>query len=146
MNNIWCLIAFALLFGSVYTNLSCINCETMVKYRQSLDNELAEKNKQIIKERINIYYMGAFIGLVLALVYYFISKDYNWCIFASIIVIVNAFYYVLAPKSLYMIEVLKTDEQRQLWTKVYRMMQFRYVSGILLGAGAYYTLGYGLKS
>jgi hypothetical protein len=65
--------------------------------------------------------------------------------FASIIIIVNVFYYILTPKSMLMVEALKTDEQRKLWAQVYRMMQVRYVSGILLGSAAFYALGYGLN-
>ena len=64
MKATFCMIAFGLMTGSILTSLSCMNCPLMVKYRESLDKELAEKNKQIIQERVNIYYMGVVIGLI----------------------------------------------------------------------------------
>ena len=45
----------------------------------------------------------------------------------------NYFYYILHPKSDYMILHLEEESQRLIWLKVYRNMQVKYHIGLVLG-------------
>ena len=147
----WCAVATALIVASIFTSCSCIGfitrSDVIQKYQKSLDGELLNTYKTVVAERLRIYFTGAAIGLLLALAYLYTTRTtgYNWCMFAAIILVVQMFYYLLSPKSTYMVNHLRTDEQRQLWTEVYRTMQLRYISGMLVGAIGYFVLGYGLR-
>ena len=98
-----------------------------------LTNEEIELYKKIKKERLLIYYQGLIFGIVLSILYFIINKDNNMFIGITITFVVNYFYYILYPKSVYMIEVLNTKEENQAWLKIYRYMQYRYHLSFLLG-------------
>ena len=43
------------------------------------------------------------------------------------------FYYILSPKSKYMVSYLEGKDQIKQWLKIYKQMQFNYHIGFLLG-------------
>ena len=82
------------------------------------------------------------MGLVLAFTVLFITKGSksikisstaSVCLVGAITLATNYFYYILHPKSDYMILHLEEENQRLLWLSVYRNMQFKYHIGLLLG-------------
>jgi hypothetical protein len=51
----------------------------------------------------------------------------------------NYFYYILSPKSDWMILHIEGDKQKKAWLSVYRIMQYNYHFGALLGlVGAFF--------
>ena len=67
----------------------------------------------------------------------------NGCIFTLITMGTAFLYYMLMPKSKYMLEVINDDEQNELWLEVYREMQLRYWGGFLLGVVGFALIGAG---
>ena len=63
------------------------------------------------------------------------------CMVAAVAFSVNYFYYILSPKSDWMVLHLKSGEETQAWLKVYRTMQFNYHLGLVLGIIAVVAFG-----
>ena len=120
--------------------------------KKDLLDQLTDKEKEIydeiIEERKNIYYQGLILGDLIASIYLFFTYDQNLyrTLFVSIAItfIVNYFYYVLMPKSKYMLQYLDTPEENKAWLKIYRFMQVRYhaafLYGLIASAFMYYYL------
>jgi hypothetical protein len=128
--------------------------EVITKYRKSLPTSLVQTYDSIARERTIIYYTGYALGLVLAI----IIITYNTvvrkekvtslslvCTIVGFAFIVNYFYYILTPKSKWMLNEIKTPEETKAWLEMYRNMSFYYHSGLLLGLVAIGTLGYAFR-
>ena len=109
------------------------------------------KNKKIYadiaKERLHLFVTGAVLGLVLAVFYILLVKrDYNLVSLSNIcdlIVIqglVTCMYYTVTPKSTYMTYHLKTREQVDAWTDIYKQMKQTHYKGLLWGVLAILVL------
>jgi len=53
-------------------------------------------------------------------------------------------YYMLYPKSAYMVNNLENKDQSSKWLAVYKTMQYKYHVGMILGLVGYFLLSYGL--
>jgi hypothetical protein len=53
---------------------------------------------------------------------------------------VAALYYLIYPKTDYIINYIQDEEQRKLWLDVYRHMQLKYYGGITIGVIIYILL------
>ena len=62
-----------------------------------------------------------------------LSNNSMMCVVGAVTLTVNYFYYMLAPKSDYMVLHLNKREQREEWQKINRYMQVKYHVGLLLG-------------
>lgn len=108
---------------------------------KDLINELSPKEKiiyeEVINNRRNIYYSGLILGVIIALMFLYLTKsnNYYYKIFSAVAItfFINYFYYILYPKTLYMLEILDTQKENVAWLKIYRYMQLRYHLGFLLG-------------
>ena len=67
------------------------------------------------------------------------------CFIGGITLLVNYFYYMLSPKTDYMILHLNEENQRKEWLKINKTMQFKYHIGLLLGIVASMVLAYAVK-
>ena len=90
-------------------------------------------------ERRDIYIRGLIIGLFLSAIVVKSSKTkmrYGHRIFLvfAITLFTAMLYYMLTPKTDYMLNHLKSAEQNKAWLQMYRNMQNRYMFGIVLGA------------
>lgn len=117
-------------------------------FTSTLDNALQQKYKDIINERLQIYYGGYVLGFILS-VFVIVMNMYNnrkmnsltiMCLTGSITFLTTYFYYILSPKSDYIVKYLYKKEQREGWLNVYRTMQFNYHGGLALGLLA--VIGY----
>src|SRR5690606_24623586 len=102
---ILCLVAFILIGASLFTLFKCDNCGY---YRASLNRKQLLIYNDIIYERKNIAIQGLILGLIIAFIFiYFSHKTLNpfacGCSFAAIILFIQYLYYMLYPKSDYMI-------------------------------------------
>ena len=135
------------------THLTSKN-EVIEKYRKSLPTSLVQTYDSITRERTIIYYTGYVLGLVLAI----IIITYNTvirkekvtslslvCTIVGFAFIVNYFYYILTPKSKWMLNEIRTPEETKAWLEMYKSMGFYYHSGLLLGLVAIGTLGYAFR-
>jgi glucan phosphoethanolaminetransferase (alkaline phosphatase superfamily) len=126
----------------IYMTYAVNKSQITEEYKKQLPENLKAKYEQITSERTRIYYQGYILGFILS----FFIIMYNSlirkkkitiipmvCLVASTSFIVNYFYYVLSPKSDYMLNHIETKEQNQAWLNMYRGMQLYYHTGLVLG-------------
>jgi len=129
------IIGLGMLFAT-YSTVSISDDEE----RKLLDIFPPELDKiyiKIAKERGRIYLEGLILGLVAS--YLLISlvslttPFHKATFFLAVTLITSVLYYFCAPKSDYMLNHLKTQEQNKAWLEVYKKMQKRYLFGFILG-------------
>jgi uncharacterized protein YacL len=145
-----CAVAFVFIGASIFTMLTCKTCSPFIDYEKSLDVEQLEVYKQVVLERQKIYLHGLCLGAILAFCYlYFTGQSINpltnSCIFVAIALFTQYCYYMLYPKSEYMVTLMKNKDQLQKWQNVNKHMQYRYHLGMVFGVIGYFLLSYGLQ-
>lgn len=138
-----CLISSALFGSMLYMMLYYDKENIMMKFQSILNDKQNEIYQLIIKERMRLYIEGLIIGLLLGFIYLMYSKNsmFKSCLFTLIVLGVNNGYYLLYPKSDYMVKYLETEEQRTAWLNVYTSMKHRCYIGMVLGAASYLIIG-----
>lgn len=131
-------IGFALLGGSFAT--ATVSQKQHDALRRVLSPELAQIYNKIANERRNLYIHGILIGVVLSAILLYRAniknKYFRVSAFFAITLTTTVFYYLLMPKSDYMLNHLKTAAENKAWLSVYQTMKTRYLVGMLLGAAA----------
>jgi uncharacterized membrane protein YkgB len=146
-----CFIALIIVVAMIIMSLMVSNDSFIKSYRNSLPDNIKKEYDRIVSERQQIYFTGYLIGVVASIiVIIFILKmrmslSAMVCLTVVTSTVVNYFYYILSPKSNYMIDLLKTDQQRQDWSKVYKSMQYYYHSSYVLGAVAVGVFAYAFR-
>jgi hypothetical protein len=132
------MVGTGLLAGSALT-LS-ISEEQQNKLKEVLSPELVVKYEEIITERRNQYIHGLILGIIVSFIFMYNFKINNRFFkitaFLAITLMIAVFYYTLMPKSDYMLNHLKTEEENKVWLGIYKTMKFRYFMGLVLGAAA----------
>lgn len=125
----------------------------MKKLKNTLTLEQQNTYDRIKRERMSIHMRGYGIGLLLSALVLLYKFQFNSkvltptvmaCITGSITFTANYFYYILSPKSEWMIMSLEGDDQKAAWLKMYRHMQFNYHVGFLLGIAAVFFITKGI--
>lgn len=142
--SISCMISAIFVIGMIYFyNLT--DKSTIVKhYKSSLSNDLQKRYEKITKERMNISYQGYILGLILSLgiIFYnvkIISPNLRLnsvslvCTILSTAFITNYFYYMLSPKTDWMLNHMNNQQEVKAWLLMYREMQYNYHFGLVLG-------------
>ena len=161
-----CFIALLFLIANLYTMLSInYNNTNIIEHSNIINSKIkfyklltsSQKNtyKKIIDERKSLYYRGYGIGLILSFIIIFIYKyvlDYSkknkitiWtivCMTGAITFTSNYLFYILSPKSTYMIKNLKNKKQINAWLEIYRTMQVKYHLGLVFGVIAIMIFAY----
>jgi len=138
-----CVIALVFLIANVYTILSCANDKKdKTDFLNVLTSEQKNTYEKIINERKTIYYIGYGMGILLAIFTIFIMKKvlkirFNnmslVCLVGSIVFVTNYLFYILYPKSDYMLLHLSDKRQITEWLKIYRKMQYKFHLGFVFG-------------
>lgn len=140
------IIGVGLLGGSLLT--MTVSEEEHLQLKKTLSKELDQIYTNIAIERRNLYLQGLLLGLVLASLLTWRLKTSNKfykVAFMSAITMMTAFtYYSLMPKSDYMLNHLKTEEQNKAWLNIYKTMKQRYMLGVIGGVIAAIPLSYAL--
>jgi len=109
-------------------------------YIQQLNEQQRIAYSTIVKERLDISIKGYLLGAVLSSIV--IAYNYNKkrfqassvvCMVLAISFITNYFYYMLSPKSDWMLNHVESKEQTEAWLQMYRSMQYYYHLGLVLG-------------
>ena len=137
-----CIVAGAFIVSSIFVSLR-VDKSTL---KDPLFQLLSERNKnrymRIADERKNIYLKGFGLGFILSLIALFIlnnnkmfkvTKLMNICFVLATSFTVNYYFYILHPKSDYMVLHLNNDEEKKAWLDIYKTMQFNYHLGFALG-------------
>ena len=116
--------------------------------KETLSDELDQVYDSIAIERRNHYLMGLALGLVLAFMTLRMVKTSNrfhrMTLFTLITLVTAVTVYSVLPKSDYMLNHLKTEEQTKAWLEVYKTMKHRYMLGFALGSFAAIPLAYAM--
>jgi len=149
-----CFIALVIVIAMVIMTIMVSSDSFLKNYRDKLPVDIQNEYDRIVAERQQIYFTGYMIGVVIAL--FFIIFSINVlkqkipvsamvCLAVVVSTAVNYFYYMLSPKTTYMIELLKTDQQRQEWVHMYKSMQYYYHFSFVLGAVAVGVFAYAFR-
>ena len=133
-----CVVAGAFFIASLYTSLVVDKEGIIDPYFNLLDIENRERYKKIGDERRMLQMKGLVLGfsLAVAILVYNGRTSINistMCDALAITFVTNYFFYLLYPKSDYMVLHLDKKEEREAWLNVYRTMQFNYNSSLALG-------------
>lgn len=143
--SISCTLSIIFIISMIYMNYASTKNQTIQKYEQQLPQELKETYHKIQRERQSIYYYGYALGFVLSLIIIIynyqkspshktkLSTSHIVCIVVATSFITNYFYYMLSPKTTWMLDHIKTPEQTKAWLQMYKAMQKYYHTGLFLG-------------
>ena len=149
-----CFFALVIVVAMVIMTLMVSNDTFIKNYRDQLPTDIQKEYDRIVAERQQIYFTGYLIGFVVAIFSIVFSINVlkqkipvsaMVCLTVVISTVINYFYYILSPKSNYMIELLKTDQQRQEWFQTYKSMQYYYHFSFVLGAVAVGVFAYAFR-
>jgi len=149
-----CLIAFVIVVAMVIMNIMVMNDPFIQSYKSQLPEDIKKHYDDIVAERSRIFFTGYLIGFVLSV--FVIIFNVNVlkqkmpvaamvCLAVVVSTVVNYFYYILSPKSNYMVDLLKTEKQRQDWLQIYKSMQYYYHGSFVLGAVAVGVFAYAFR-
>ena len=146
-----CFVSAALLGGMLMVQLN-----TDTKVIDSLTHTLSPDQlvlyENISKKRLFIWLKGLVlgIGLAFALTPFIVKRTpttiFGWinsCVFTSIALLANYFFYILSKKDAHMVDYLDEDQVDE-WLQVKKMMQWNYHVGMLVGGAAIFILSLNL--
>ncbi|MEI7669604.1 MAG: hypothetical protein WCJ33_05950 [Pseudomonadota bacterium] len=152
-----CSIAFILIIANAYCCSFGNKTTTIKEFISKLSPENQQRYRNKANERRKIYFTGLFLGFALSMLLliccrtFFISNSGDsrgglLCMVAAVTLSVNYFYYILSPKTDWMVLHLKSEEEKHAWLKVYKTMQYNYHMGLVLGILAVVAFGNALCS
>ena len=143
------MIAAVLIISMIYMNNAVQKSKVIQEYQKQLPSNLQNLYEKITKERLHIYYFGYVLGFILSFI--IIISNYNIlhnktnnknhsisnmsiiCLVIIISFLTNYFYYILSPKTTYMLEHINNPEQTKAWLIMYRHMQVYFHLGFVIG-------------
>lgn len=136
-----CAIAAIFIIGMIYNTNATQQSQVIQAYKAQLNPRLKSLYEKITAERLRIYYFGYILGFILSaiLILYNYSQKQKMttisvvCTVIAISFITNYFYYILSPKSAWMLDNITNQQESQAWLFVYRKMQIYYHVGLVLG-------------
>lgn len=149
-----CAVSVVFIVAMIYMMYATTKSDIIGNYEKSLPKDLLPVYKKISQERTSIYYYGYFLGFILSMLFIVYNSKVKKvslsamplvCIVVSISFFTNYFYYILSPKTTYMTDHLKTQEEIQAWGKMYRGMQKYYHTGLILGLIAIGSLAFAFR-
>ena len=152
--SITCLIATALIIATIYFQNATTKSKIVQEYKKQLPSNLQNLYDKLASERLKINYYGYSLGLVLSLIiiWYNYSLKHNKltntslvCLTIVVSFFTNYFYYILSPKSTYMLQHINSPEQTKAWLAMYREMQYNYHFGFVLGVIAVGVLAFAFR-
>ena len=152
--SISCMISAVFIIGMIYF-YNITDKSTIVKhYKEKLSSDLQKRYDNIAKERMTISYQGYILGFVLSLFIIFYNvklkgvKMNSFALVCSVMAtcfLTNYFYYMLHPKSDWMLNHMGNQEEVKAWLQMYREMSFNYHAGLALGIVAVGILAFAFR-
>jgi hypothetical protein len=137
-----CIISVIFLIGMIYFYNMSNKSEIVRHYKDKLSSDLQNRYDKISRERMMISYQGYALGFILSLGIIFYNYKIKGeklgttslvCTVIATAFITNYFYYILHPKSDWMLNHLQNKEEIRVWLEMYREMQYNYHMGLVLG-------------
>jgi uncharacterized membrane protein YkgB len=146
-----CFIAFIFIAGSIYLTLAVDKRKEYTDFMSQISPSNQERFRQIAQERQTIYFQGLGLGFIISLAFIAatkytkigvsVGKYATLCTVAAITLVTNYFYYMITPKSDYMLSHLESKRENTAWLNMYKTMQQNYHIGLLLGLLAVVAFG-----
>jgi hypothetical protein len=148
-----CSISAIFIIGMIYFYNATHNDPVILNYKSQLSPKQRPIYDNIVAERQRIsiqgYSLGAFLSLLLIISnsqYKIFKAPYSSvCLVLMISFFTNYFYYMLSPKTDWMLNHMESSAQAQAWVKMYRTMQYNYHAGLVLGILGVGVLAYAFK-
>lgn len=137
-----CAISAIFIIGMIYFYNMSGKSEIVKHYKATMSSDLQKRYDKISEERLRISYQGYILGFILSLgiIFYNLkikrSKMNTAALVCTVIAtsfVTNYFYYMLSPKSDWMLNHLQNKEEVRAWLQMYREMQYNYHMGLVLG-------------
>lgn len=149
-----CLLATALIIAMIYFQNATSKSKIVQEYKKQLPSNLQFLYEKISSERLRLNYYGYTLGFILSLI--IILYNYNIkhnkltttslvCLVIVVSFLTNYFYYILSPKSTYMLEHINSPEQTKAWLAMYRNMQYNHHLGFVIGVIAGCVLAFAFR-
>jgi uncharacterized membrane protein YkgB len=148
------MISAIFVIGMIYFYNMADKSVIVKHYKSSLSSDLQKRYEKITKERTNISYQGYALGFILSLgiIYYSLKikhlKMNNASLVCTVVAaafVTNYFYYMLSPKSDWMLNHMNNQEEVKAWLLMYREMQYNYHMGLVLGIIAVGVLAFAFR-
>ena len=152
--SISCMISAVFVIGMIYFYNATDKSGITKRYKEILSPELQERYERITNERRNISYYGYVLGVLISLVIIFYNLKLKGvkmntfslvCTVMATAFLTNYFYYMLSPKSDWMLNHMDNQEEVKAWLQMYRGMQYNYHMGMALGIIAVGVLAYAFR-
>jgi hypothetical protein len=136
------MISATFIIGMIYFYYMTDKSVIVNQYKSSLSPELQQRYDKITNERLTISCQGYVLGLILSMGFIFYNLKIKHekmgttglvCSVLAISFITNYFYYMIHPKSDWMLNHVENKEEVKAWTQMYREMQYNYHMGLVLG-------------
>ena len=151
---IYCSLSTIFIIAMIYFYYMTNHSEVVANYKSKLPKNLQVTYNEIVNERFMISINGFVLGLILAIIIILFNLNYlhkkisslpMFCIIVGVSFLTNYFFYILYPKSDWMLNHIKDQKTSQLWVRMYRTMQFNYHLGLVFGIIAVGLLGFAFK-
>jgi uncharacterized membrane protein YkgB len=148
------MIAVALIIAMIYFQNATSKSKIVQEYKKQLPSNLQNLYEKITAERLRLNYYGYSLGLILSIIIilYNYALKRNKLTTTSLVCLVivvsfftNYFYYILSPKSTYMLDYINSPEQTKAWLTMYREMQYNYHFGMVIGIIAVGVLAFAFR-
>ena len=137
-----CAISAIFIIGMIYFYNMTNKSKIVKSYKEKMPPDLQKRYEKISEERMRISYQGYILGFILSLFVIFYNYKFKGfrmgntslvCTVIAVSFITNYFYYMLSPKSDWMLNHMNSQDQVKGWLLMYREMQFNYHAGLALG-------------
>jgi len=148
------MISAIFIIGMIYFYNMTGKSKIVKHYKSSLSSDLQNRYDKISKERMMISYQGYALGVILSLgiIFYNLkikgTKLNNTSLVCTVIAtafVTNYFYYMLSPKTDWMLNHMNNQEEVKSWLLMYREMQYNYHMGLVLGIIAVGILAFAFR-
>jgi uncharacterized protein YacL len=136
------MISAVFIIGMIYFYNRTDKSEIVKRYKETMPVELQKRYERISKERMMLSYYGYGLGLLFSLLIIFYNvkikanKMNTFSLVCTVIAtcfLTNYFYYILSPKSDWMLNHTTNQDQVKAWLVMYREMSYNYHAGLALG-------------
>ena len=149
-----CSISAIFIIGMIYFYNMTGKSEIVKHYKATLSSDLQKRYDKISQERLMIGYQGYALGVILSIGIIFYNLKIKGakmntttlvCTVIATAFVSNYFYYILHPKSDWMLNHLQNKEEIKAWLLMYREMQYNYHMGLVLGIIAVGILAFAFR-
>jgi uncharacterized protein YacL len=137
-----CMISAVFIIGMIYFYNLTDKSLVVKQYKSKLSPDLQQRYNTISKERMMISYQGYLFGFIISMMIIFYNRNLKGvkmsnssliCTLMATCFLTNYFYYMLYPKSDWMLNHMYNHEEVKAWLQMYREMQYNYHAGLVLG-------------